>query len=315
MRILLIILLVCATLGLSGAGFLLLKNRNATPVVKEEPKAYIVVPQTDLVRGHVVGPGDLNWIEWPQSSAINFISSNVKDESVLLRYNGRIVKSETAANTPITEKTFISKDVAGGLISSLLEKDKRAYTLSVTVDTGGAGFILPGDYVDVILVQNLRDKLPRSRSGDPPTRLNEQIINSASETIIQNVKVLAVGSKTFVARASASKDVTPVESITVEVDQAESEKLALAKTLGIISVVLRSLTYEKDNPTSEFVADTDTSKALNSVVKKLEQENKSAPATNISNISSPKTEPRADKTKSIMIYSGKGVFEKTVAAE
>jgi len=315
MRILLIILLACATLGLSGAGFLLLKNRSATPVVKEEPKAYIIAPQTDLVRGHVVGPGDLNWIEWPQSSAINFISSNIKDEFVLLKYNGRILKSEIAANTPITEKSFISKDVAGGLISSLLEKDKRAYTLSVTIDTGGAGFILPGDYVDVILVQNLRDKLPRSRSGETPTRLNEQIINSASETIIQNVKVLAVGSKTFVARASASKDVTPVESITVEVDQAESEKLALAKTLGIISVVLRSLTYEKDNPSSGYVADTDASQALKSVIEKLEQTTKSESATNNSDTNSQKTEPSTRRPKSIVIYNGQSVFEKTLTAK
>jgi pilus assembly protein CpaB len=315
MRIFLIVLLVCSALGLSGAGFLLLKNRSAKPVVKVEPKEYVLVPQNDLFRGHVIGPGDLAWLEWPQSSAVNFISSKTKDDSFILKYNGRVLRSEVSANTPIIEKSFISKDVAGGLISSLLETGKRAYTLSVSIDTGGAGFILPGDYVDIILVQNLRDKLPRGKSGQSEIKLTDEILNSASETIVQNVKVLAVGKKTFVARSSASKDVTPVESVTVEVDQSESEKLALAKTLGSISVVLRSLADDKSDSASRYVADTEASKALDTVIKKLEQSSELSPTLDSSGSSSGKPEVTAAKTKSIMIYTGRSVFQKTVQSE
>ena len=79
MRAILIFLLVVATLGLSGAGFLLLKNRQAEPVIKEIPKTYVMVPNMDLLRGHVIGPGDLAWMEWPSESANNFISSKQKD--------------------------------------------------------------------------------------------------------------------------------------------------------------------------------------------------------------------------------------------
>ena len=81
--------------------------------------------------------------------------------------------------------------------------------------------------------------------------------------------------------------------------------------------MLRSLTYEKDNPTSAYIADTDASQALNSVIEKLEQETKAKPAEDSSNANSntPVTEPTSTKTKSIMIFNGQSVFEKTVTAE
>ena len=308
MRILLIILLVCSTLGLTGAGFLLLKNRNVAPKVKEAPKAFVIVPQSNLVRGHVVGPGDLAWIEWPSSSAAKFVTSKKKEESIIAKFNGRVVISEITANNPIAEKNFISKDLAGGLISALLEPGKRAYTLSVNVDTGGGGFIFPGDYVDVILIQNLRDKLPRSNAPSSSIKLTNQILNSAAETIIQNVKVLAVGTKTYVARNSAEKAVTPVATITLEVNQHESEKLALAKSMGSLSVVLRSLVRGKDASSEGYIADTTASEALNRVIQEFEKKP-------VSKSSSSPSSARLPKSTSIKIYSGGTVKEKNITSQ
>ena len=306
MRAILIILLVVATLGLSGAGFLLLKNRQAEPVIKEIPKTYVMVPNMDLLRGHVIGPGDLAWMEWPSESANNFISSKQKENSLLSKYNGRVARLEISAKTPILEKNFISKDAAGGLISLLLQPGKRAYTISVGIDTGGAGFIVPGDYVDIVLIQNIRDKLPRSNSKPKSVGLTDQVLNAAAETILNNVKVIAVGAKTYVARTSADTEVTPVETITVEVDQAESEKLALAKTMGSLSVVLRSLAFEPDSKENSYVSDTSASKVLDKVVeeaqKNAEEEEGSGSDQN-----------RPSRKKSITIYSGRNVTEQKVA--
>ncbi len=313
MRILLIILLVLSTLGLSGAGFLLLKNRKATPTVKVEPKSYVIVPQKDLVRGHVISPGDLTWVEWPSSSATKFVTSKDKENSKLSKFTGRVVRSEISANAPILEKNFISKDVAGGLVSALLEPGKRAFTLSVGVDTGGGGFIFPGDFVDIILIQNLRDKLPRSKSGAAPVRLTDQILNSAAEIILENIKVLAVGTQTYVARTSSDKPVTPVKTITLEVDQQESQKLAIAKTLGSFSVVLRSLVSGSEGKNTEYLADTKVSKALKTVIEEAEK-NRGISNPSSNNKNTPEQVKRETNiSKSIKIFSGRSVTEKKIA--
>lgn len=306
MRVVLIILLVCSALGLSGAGFLLLKNRNSGSAVKEIPKTYVIVPKNDLPRGHMVIPGDLAWIEWPSESANNFISSKIKDETLLSKYNGRVTLSEISINSPILEKNFIAKDAVGGLVSLLLQPGKRAYTIAVSIDSGGAGFIVPGDYVDIILIQNLRDKLPRSNTNAAPSKLTDKILNAAAETLLQNVKVLAVGNKTHVARTSSDKEVTPVETITVEVTQRESEKIALAKTLGSLSVVLRSLTIGINANSSGFVADTTTSKALDEVIQEVQKNIDEGPSPGSANAGS-------TKKKAIKIYSGRNVIEKNVS--
>ncbi len=271
MRLILIILLICSTLGLTAVGFILLKNRKHAPVVQESPKTYVVVPNVDLLRGHVIGAGDLSWMEWPNDSANNFVSSEQKDPFYLSTFDGRVARVEISAKTPILEKNFISKDAAGGLISLLLQSGKRAYTISVEIDSGGAGFIVPGDFVDIILIQNLRDKLPRSNSNSTPTKLTDQILNAAAETLLENVKVIAVGSKTYVPRTSSDTEVVPVETITVELDQSESEKLALAKTLGSLSVVLRSLSSESNSNSDSFIADTKASKALKKVIEEAQK--------------------------------------------
>jgi Flp pilus assembly protein CpaB len=306
MRIFLIILLVFSTLGLSGAGFLLLKNRKAEPVVKEIPKTYVMVPNVDLLRGHVIGPGDLVWMEWPSESANNFVSSKQKEDALLSRFNGRVARLEISAKTPILEKNFISKDAAGGLISLLLQPGKRAYTISVGIDTGGAGFIVPGDYVDIVLIQNIRDKLPRSNSKSKSVGLTDQVLNAAAETLLKNVKVIAVGAKTYVARTSSDTEVTPVETITVEVGQVESEKLALAKTMGSLSVVLRSLSFEPDSNTIGYVSDTNASKVLNKVMVEA-QKNAEEETGSTSN------KDGKSRKKSITIYSGRNVIEQKVS--
>ena len=306
MRIFLIILLVCSTLGLSGAGFLLLNNRNSAPKVKEPPKSFVMVPQNDLPKGHTIGPGDLAWMEWPNASAANFISSKIKDEFFLLKFNGRVTLSEISANTPIQEKYFISADKTGGLVSLLLQPGKRAYTISVNIDSGGSGFIVPGDYVDIILTQNLRDKLPRSNSNSAPSKLTDKILNAAAETLLDNVKVIAVGSKTYVASSSSDTEATPVDTITLEVSQEESEKLALAKTLGSLSIVLRSLMDKPEDKEFNFVADTNVSRALDKVTEELQKNVDEDSGSN-----SPTS--RSSKKKTIKIYSGRNVFEKNIS--
>jgi pilus assembly protein CpaB len=312
MRLLVLILLIISAVGLAGAGFLFIKGSSSAPIVEQAPKTFVVVPKTDLFRGHVVRADDLTWVEWPEDLSGNYIASKDKNQSTITGLYGRIVRTEVQGNVPLLEKSLISKKTAGGLISSLLSDNKRAYTIAVGPDTGGAGFILPGDYVDIILIQNIRDMLPRLEMDDAKIQLSDEILNATAETIMRNIKVLAVGNKTSVARDSKDSSVTPVESITVELSQKESEKLALAKTLGTLSVALRSLAGESSILVSDdFVADTTASRALGAVLESLEEASKSK------SLGSERDNIKEQNTSknTIKIYSGKNVIEKKMMGQ
>ena len=106
-------------------------------------------------------------------------------------------------------------------LSSLVEDNMRALTVPVDEVFGVAGFILPGDRVDVVLTRTLK-------AGDPST--------SQADVLVQNVKVLAIDQK-----ADQRLDAPSVSSaVTLEVDAEMAQKLALGGSIGRLSLTLRA---------------------------------------------------------------------------
>ncbi len=92
----------------------------------------------------------------------------------------------------------------------------RAVTVRVDDVRGVAGFILPGERIDIVLVQGARDE-------------------SASDVILQNVRVLAVD------QLANEKQEAPklARNVTVEVNTEQAQKLILASEVGRLSMILR----------------------------------------------------------------------------
>lgn len=106
-------------------------------------------------------------------------------------------------------------------LSALVEDNMRALTVPVDEVFGVAGFILPGDRVDVVLTRVLKP-------GDPTT--------SQADVLVQNVKVLAIDQQ-----ADQRLDAPSVSSaVTLEVDTEMSQKLALGRSVGRLSLTLRA---------------------------------------------------------------------------
>jgi pilus assembly protein CpaB len=101
--------------------------------------------------------------------------------------------------------------------------DKRAMSVKVDDVIGVAGFIKPGDRVDVMVTIE--------PEGGKQT-------NMMSKMILENVKVLATG--TQMERKGKDEEPKPVQVITVEVNVEEAEKLALASTQGRLRLALRN---------------------------------------------------------------------------
>ena len=106
-----------------------------------------------------------------------------------------------------------------GSLSSLVKDGMRAVTVRVDDVRGVAGFILPGDFVDVILI------------GDDFSIRHE----GYSETLLQHVKVLAIDQLV----SERQEHPTVAKAVTVEVTPEEAQKLLLASNVGKLSLVLR----------------------------------------------------------------------------
>ncbi len=116
----------------------------------------------------------------------------------------------------------------GNLFASLITPEKRAVTIRVNDVVGVAGFLLPGNYVDVLASVELDGKN-----------------NVKTTTVLENIRVLAVDQT---ARTADNKPVI-VRAVTLEVTPQEAEKLMTETTRGTIQLALRNPEDVAPNPT------------------------------------------------------------------
>src|SRR5438874_7765429 len=117
-------------------------------------------------------------------------------------------------------KTRITGPGQRATLSALLDEGKRAVTLRVDDVRGVAGFVLPGDRVDVVLI--------RSANGATGP---EQF----SDVLLQHVKVLAVDQLVN----ERQENPTIAKAVTLEVDTDQAQKILLATNVGKLSLILR----------------------------------------------------------------------------
>ncbi|MCB2064461.1 MAG: Flp pilus assembly protein CpaB, partial [Novosphingobium sp.] len=108
----------------------------------------------------------------------------------------------------------------------------RAVTIPVSAKTGVGGFVFPGDRVDLVLTQTV------SGDGGQPLK--------ASETILRNIRVLATDQSTESETVEGKTVVRAFRTVTLEVTPRIAEKVAVAQTIGSLSLSLRSLADSQD---------------------------------------------------------------------
>ena len=149
-------------------------------------------------------------------------------EEAMQQLLGTVVRNPITAGQPITKGALVFPGDRG-FLAAALGAGMRAVTVPVSALTGVAGFVFPGDRVDMVLTQNVNGQ----GTGDAL---------KVSETIIRNLRVLATDQ-----RAQAAKDengniiVSDYKLVTLEVTPRLAEKIAVAQTIGTLSLSLRSL--------------------------------------------------------------------------
>lgn len=140
---------------------------------------------------------------------------------------GTVVRNAVTAGQPITQGSLV-KPGDRGFLAAALSPGMRAVTVPVSELTGVAGFVFPGDRVDLVLTQNV------GGNSGPPLKV--------SETIVRNLRVLATDQ-----RSQPSVDekgntiVSNYKLVTFEATPRIAEKITVAQAIGTISLSLRAL--------------------------------------------------------------------------
>ena len=190
-----------------------LSRRTVAPKEKPVATRTIVVATGPLRFGTQVSADALREVAWPEE-AIPAGTFGSIDE--LTSGSKRIVLASIERNEPIL-RAKVTGPGQKATLSAVIQDGMRAITVRVNDVEGVAGFVLPGDHVDVLL-----------------TRQQERS-NGMNDVVIQNARVLAVDQ---LADDAADRP-TVVKAVTVEVDTIGAQKIALAASLGNLSLMLR----------------------------------------------------------------------------
>jgi pilus assembly protein CpaB len=138
------------------------------------------------------------------------------------KLQGRVVIAALRQNEPITEAKLAPTSVTVGGVSAIITPGKRAIAVKGDKVIGLSGFILPGNFVDVLVTWT-----------DPKTK------TEVTKTVLERIPVLATGTE---IEEDDKGNTAPVDVYTLEVTPEQAEKLALAATQGKIQFALRNVT-------------------------------------------------------------------------
>lgn len=190
----------------------------------------VLVATRTLPTGTIIGADSYRYQPWPKELVDN--AYYLKSDQPPQNLTGTVVRYPITAGQPITQGALI-KPGDRGFLAAALTPGMRAVTISVSAPAGVAGFVFPGDRVDLLLTQAV------AGGGDgQPLRV--------AETIVRNMRVLATDQKTDKTTDDKGKTiVTAFSNVTLEVTPKLSEKIAVAQTIGSLSLSLRSIADDK----------------------------------------------------------------------
>lgn len=235
----------------------------AQQVQAPPPTVKVLVASRELKVGTRLTEADLMWLDWPETAkseayrikpdtanAVPIPADKIEDpkakeatqnavksanelgEKILNPtggmedYLGATVRETLRVHEPITD-TKVVRANESGYLAVTLDAGYRAMAVPVSVESTAGGFILPGDRVDVVVSHQV--PRPNARNSDERVYI--------AETVLSNIKVVAIDQTLEVKKDQQS---ALGATATLAVTPAQSEALALAKSVGTLSLLLRS---------------------------------------------------------------------------
>jgi pilus assembly protein CpaB len=206
--------------GLAAGTYSYLRS---VPVKTERvPTTTVVVARGDLALATELKQDDVMAVEWPSSSVPE---GAFKDPAEVV---GRGLVASVVRNEPILPGKLASKEAGAGL-PPIIPPGKRAVSVKVNEVISVAGYVLPGNLVDVLATAS-----PTARPED-----------MTSKIVLSQVQVLTAGTR--LEQDQADGKPVQVTVVTLLVTPEQSERLALASTEGQIHLALRN-PLDKEQP-------------------------------------------------------------------
>lgn len=231
-----LILLLVALLAGGLAAFLATRSDTPEQVVVEGPtkvveeaKEQILVAKLPIGVGQRLTEETIEWQDWPELAVRPEYVTKTALPDALTEMNGAVARFEFFPGEPIMQQKLVRSDQ--GYLSAVLAKGMRAVSVQVAAASASGGYIMPNDRVDLVL----------SRPGTSGT---------VSETILSNIKVLAIGLRLGEAGTTGETPdpEDPRSSVfqdsaiaTLELDPAQGELVINSSRIGTLSLVLRSI--------------------------------------------------------------------------
>lgn len=189
----------------------------------------ILVATRQLPVGTIIGPDSFRFQPWPKELVEKaYFMKEKTDVNTLV---GTVVRYPITAGQPLTQGALVHPDDRG-FLAAALGPGMRAVTVKVSQEQGVAGFVFPGDRVDVLLSQEIKVK---EGSSYP----DEQLFTA--ETIVRNVRVLATDQRYDAEDETGKTPVRTFGSVTLEATPELAENIAVAQSMGKLSLALRPL--------------------------------------------------------------------------
>jgi pilus assembly protein CpaB len=211
-----IILVIAIVMG--GIAAFLARNWLLSRTQTTSTTATIVAAAKQLPFGTPLTDDNVEEMPW---AAKTIPTGAFLSKQALFKEGRRISLAAIQQNEPILSSKITGPGERASL-STLLDPDKRAITVRVDDVRGVAGFILPNDRVDVVLIRSVSDSAAGGRKD-------------YSDLLLQDIKVIAVDQI-----SSEQKDrPTVAKAVTLEVTPFQAQKISLATNVGHLSLILR----------------------------------------------------------------------------
>ncbi|GFE85693.1 Flp pilus assembly protein CpaB [Steroidobacter agaridevorans] len=181
----------------------------------KDPGASVVVAAMEIPYGTALEGRHVKVISVPTGTQLGNHFNSIQEVEGL-------IATQKALNGEVLLKERFTKSGAGSTLAALIKPDMRAVTVRVDDVVGVAGFLLPGNRVDIVAARKVHDR-------------------ATTETILMNINVLAVDQSS----SQDKNEPVVVRAVTLEMTPQEAEVLVRAREEGRIQLTLR-------NPTDEF---------------------------------------------------------------
>ena len=208
------------------------------PGVTKPQTVDILVAAKDIPIGRTLVRADVKWQPFPAESTSPYFYVKQEDENALDSVVGAASRVSFRAGEPLSTEKVIDLNGAG-VMAALLRKGMRAVAVPISDITGAGGFILPGDFVDLLLTRQITVEEFNPSTGE----VDRSVTHNQTDTVLSTVRVLAIDQR--IAERTGEGTSAVGNTATIELTPDQVELISLTRQIakqerGFLTLSLRS---------------------------------------------------------------------------